>query len=276
MGKRRHENWARALLRILECEHPPVHAERTLAAGGLHIDELVDFTSKRPPTALGPLGEYLDGHLVAFEFFSRRLRVDDLLHGLAKLCLLATVSQRRAARTALVVIGVKRARATRAVLAESFVCTPWSSGAWAFEALFGPVQFWVVDTEALPKHEEGTSVWRLFTRVDKLGDGRVGDLLHDPAVEGRAEELEDAIMTEALKQGHEDVVWRGTAQLLAEGRAKGLAEGRAEGLAEGRRALLEVARAALPPGEVESLAKIDDLDALRDALAEALRRLRAS
>ncbi len=79
-------------------------------------------------------------------------------------------------------------------------------------------------------------------------------------------------MTEALKQGHEDVVWRGTAQLLAEGRANGLADGRAKG----RRALLEVARAALPPGEVESLAQIDHLDALRDALAEALRRLRAS
>ncbi len=89
-------------------------------------------------------------------------------------------------------------------------------------------------------------------------------------------------MTEALKQGHQDVVWRGTAQLLAEGRARGLAEGRArglaegraKGLAEGRRALLEVARAALPPGEVETLAQIDDLDALRDAVVHALRARR--
>jgi hypothetical protein len=63
----------------------------------------------------------------------------------------------------------------------------------------------------------------------------------------------------------------GVAEGKAEGRREGKAEGRREGKAEGRRdAVLAMARRLLGDERADELARIEDIDALEDAVAQAI------
>ncbi len=283
--RRPHEDWARTLLESLGLPQPAGHAERTIAPGGLRIDELVDLRFAEPPeelAPLGPLGAELCGHLVAFEFYSRRLTAQEIKRALGKLCVLATSAGMTSRdRVAMVCLGVDFPNLVEPVLAPCFERALWSDGAWRFRTLFEALQFWVLDVERLPPDEEGTSVWRLFTHVNRLDAERVLKVRTDPAIpEEKAKQLEDIIMQRAEEQGLEETVWRGAEYHRQEGLQEGLREGlqlgRQEGLQMARKEILALAEAVLPAREVEGLRGIDDLRRLRQAVVAALERARRS